>query len=143
MKACRVCGGPVPDEVRGRPWQRRVCVACHNSRERELYAERRLACPPPSRPLVGDPVRYLLAAVLERAVLDLAAFGRPLSERWQRELDDGVSCDPVGCDGDARDALGWLTGYGEDWCELLDVPREWAREVTDERMMAQQEALSA
>ena len=92
---------------------------------------------------VGDPVRYLLAAVLERAVLDLAAFGRPLLERWQRELDDGVSCDPVGCDGDARDALGWLTGYGEDWCELLDLPREWAREVTDERMLAQQEALSA
>ena len=92
---------------------------------------------------VGDPVRYLLAAVLERAVSDLSAFGRPLSERWQRELDDGVSCDPVGCDGDARDALGWLTGYGEDWCELLDLPREWAREVTDERMLAQQEALSA
>ena len=142
MKACRVCGGPVPDEVRGRPWQRRVCVACHNSRERELYAERRLACPPPSRPLVGDPVRHLLAAVLERAVSDLSAFGRPLSERWQRELDDGVSCDPVGCDEDARDALRWLTGYGADWCELLDVPREWAREVTDARMLAQQEALS-
>ena len=59
-----------------------------------------------------------------------------------RELDDGVSCDPVGCDTDARDALRWLTGYGEDWCELLDLPREWAQEVTDARMLAQQEALS-
>lgn len=142
MRTCLVCGGPVPDEVRGRQWKRRVCEECHKYRQREWYAERRKACPPPSRPLVGDPVRYLLAAVLERAVLDLAAFGRPLSDRWQRELDDGVSCDPVGCDVDAHDALRWLTSYGEDWCELLDLPREWARDVTDARMR-EQEALSA
>lgn len=142
MRVCRVCGGPVPDEVRGRRWQRRVCVACYNARVRELRRGQRRRYAPDSRP-VTDPVRYLLAAVLGKAVADLSAFGRPLSERWQRELDDGVSCDPVGCDEDARDALRWLTGYGEDWCELLDLPREWAREVTDARMLAQQEALSA
>lgn len=45
-------------------------------------------------------------------------------------------------DCDAHDALAWLLEYGADWCELLDLPREWAREVTDARMLAQQEALS-
>lgn len=91
---------------------------------------------------VSNPVRYLLSAVMQRALLDLAAFGRPLPTISGCGLEDGVTHIPRGCDCDARDALGWLTGYGEDWCELLDVPREWAREVTDARMLAQQEALS-
>ena len=91
--------------------------------------------------VVSDPVRYLLAAVMERAMLDLRAFGRPLPPpTWHTDMSEGVTDLSFGCDCDARDALRWLTGYGADWCELLDVPREWAQQAMAERMIAQEAA---
>jgi len=83
---------------------------------------------------VADPVRYLLAAVLERAVLNLAGFGLPF-DKGRGSMQDGITDHTRPCDCDAHDALAWLLEYGADWCELLDVPREWAREVTDARML--------
>lgn len=52
--------------------------------------------------------------------------------------EEGYSEIPAGCDFDARDAMNWLREYGEDWCELMDKPREWAMQTMEERVAEMQ-----
>ena len=147
MRVCRVCGQALPDDqfashgsrLDGRRKFRTTCKECYNRHERDRARLKRA-----DRPIkqlhkdgpVGDPVRFLLVATLERALRDLDAFGKPRNSRKGGALEEGVSQDPAGCDYDAQDALQWLRDWGEDWCELLDLPREWAPQAVEERMEA-------
>ena len=38
--------------------------------------------------------------------------------------------------------MAWLSAYGADWCELLDVPCEWAAMETDARLREQMEVVA-
>ena len=144
MKTCRVCGGTYPEaqfathgtRPNGTRKTRTFCRDCYNQRSRE-----RERMHPADRPIehfegagpVGDPVLYGLALIFNRAVRDLAAFGRVAGTKGGR-MEGAISQDPFGCDSDAKDALRWLQEFGADFCELMDRPREWAAQAIEERM---------
>ena len=136
MRLCRDCGGQLGADYR--PDWRWRCHECHNAYKRRME-QARLARTRPERGWVvpvADPVRYGLTLMMERALLDLKAIGKPLPpQRWQDDtVEDGVTDIVTGCDCDAQDALRWLEEFGADFCELLDVPREWAAMETDARL---------
>ena len=120
-----------------RPDWRWRCHECHNAYKRRME-QARIARTRPERWVtpVADPVRYGLTLILNKALEDLKALGKPIPpRRWHTDLEDGVTDIVTGCDCDAQDALRWLKEFGADFCELLDVPREWAAMETKARMM--------
>ena len=146
MRRCRICGQEGPEEMfathgrrpDGTLKRRNFCKECYSRKESARNQRRdpgqlerlRLGGP------VGDPVRFLFVGTLDRALQDVQAAGRAVRPTKASAMEDGVSQDPLGCDCDAKDALRWLTEYGEDWCELLDLPREWCRQAVEERLEA-------
>ena len=148
MRVCRDCGRELPEGEfysyrlkTGMVYIHPTCRQCYNARKAAKNAAGRKPGAPTDHP-VADPTRYLLAGILERALLDLSGFGRPF-DKGRGSMQDGITDHTKPCDCDAHDALAWLSAYGADWCELLDLPREWAREAMNERMLAQQEAATA
>jgi len=136
VKTCRLCGQELPltefyfDRIRAR--HRTECSRCKVARQRVYYNKRKESGAEPAVPEhstpVADPVHYLLLGVLERAYMDLAAFGTPLPENRQAEAHGEVTDIPAGCDQDARDALRWFaSGDAEYLVEEVDIPAHWVR----------------
>lgn len=134
-RTCRICGRtlPITEFYRDGDGRKHRCKACDlakRKQNRKPYRDRiRLpALTPPEDCPIENPVAFLLAGVLGQALHDLQAFGVP-EYPGHMDAEEGYSEIPAGCDFDARDALAWLGEYGEDWCELIDKPREWAAEA--------------
>jgi DNA-directed RNA polymerase subunit RPC12/RpoP len=129
VTVCRDCGREL---VEPQPKYRRTrCRDCYNTYKAMIDAKRRAANAPERAVRVGDPVRYLLANVMRLALSDLQAVGRPIPRVWAGTCEDGVTQVPRGTDMDAKDARRWLREFGADWCELMDVPPEWAQQAME------------
>ena len=132
MKVCRTCGRELPLTAfyfdKGQRHYRTECRCCTTAYQRAHRRRCKEAAAPERSMPVDNPVHYLLLGVLERAYLDLAAFGNPLPAGRPALAHEDVTDIPAGCDQDARDALRWFAcGDAEYLVDEADIPAHWVR----------------